>query len=478
MRLRIALAALGFAAITASGAQARVPADPLGVGWTYDAVDLPAAWDVTTGSAAVVIAIVDSGIDASHPDLAGAVDPGHNFVDENADTRDPVGHGTAVAGIAAARANGLGAVGACWTCRLMPLRVLRPEGFALEATMARAVDYAVAHGVAVVNVSLYGEGRNGVLHDAIERARAAGVVVVAAAGNEVSTVTQYPAAYPDTISVAATEEGGELASYSTRGDWVKVAAPGCLPTTTPGGGYGLGCGTSGSTPLVSGIVGLLRANAPYASVAQIEDALETTAKPVAGIRYGLVDAAAALRALGRPAPRLLPVVTGFPGIGSTLTAASGIWSGSGLPVSYHWERCVATGCEAAGDGATHVVAVADAGAHLRVAESAPGVASATSAQTALVLAAPRVEQAPTISGRPRVGQTLTADPGSWSGTNLTYTYAWLRCLKSCWSAKTVGRRLSYRLRPADRGARIKFVVTAVNGLDTISAATTLTPRIR
>jgi hypothetical protein len=344
--------------------------------------------------------------------------------------------------------------------------------------MARAVDYAVAHGVAIVNVSLYGENRNGVLHDAIERARAAGVVVVAAAGNEVSTVTQYPAAYPDTISVAATVESGELASYSTRGDWVKVAAPGCLPTTTLGGGFGVGCGTSGSTPLVSGIVGLMRANAPYASVTQIEDALETTAKPVAGIRYGLVDAAAALRALGRPAPRLLPLITGFPGIGSTLTAASGIWSGAGLLVSYRWERCASARCEPAGEGATHVVGPVDAGARLRVVESAPGVASATSAQTALVLAAPRLERAPTIAGRPRVGQTLTADPGAWSGTNLALTYTWLRCIKSCWSARTVGHRLAYLLRSSDRGARIKFVVTAVNDLDTISAATPLTARIR
>ena len=124
---------------------------------------------MTSGSPGVVIAVMDSGVDATHPDLAGAVDPGWNFVDENADTTDLVGHGTAVAGIAAARSNGLGAVGACWSCRIMPLRVLRPEGFALKATMARALDYAVEHGAAVVNMSLYGESLNGVLHDAIHR---------------------------------------------------------------------------------------------------------------------------------------------------------------------------------------------------------------------------------------------------------------------------------------------------------------------
>jgi hypothetical protein len=478
MSLRLALTAIAFAAFTAGGAQAALPADPLAANWTYAAVNLPAAWELTSGSPAVVIAIEDSGVDPLHPDLAGAFTPGWNFVDENTDTKDTAGHGTAVAGIAAARANSLGAVGACWSCRIMPLRVLRPEGFALEATMARAVDYAVEHGAAVVNISLYGENRNGFLHDAIERARAAGVVVVAAAGNEFTTVPEYPAAYPDAISVGATVEGGQLANYSGRGDWVKVAAPACMPTTTLGGGFGVGCGTSGSTPLVAGIVALLRARAPYASVDQIEHALEATAKPVSGIRYGLVDAYAAMRALGRPAAQLRPVVIGFPGIGSKLTAASGIWSGSGLVVSYRWERCDGGRCDPAGDGPEHVVEAADAGKQLRVVATAAGVETAISAATAVVLEAPRRETAPSISGRPRVGATLTGNPGVWSGTNLTFMYTWLRCVKSCWSAKTVGHRLTYSVRVADRGARLKFVVTAENELDTISAPSALTARIR
>jgi subtilisin family serine protease len=478
MSLRLALTAIAFAAFTAGGAQAALPDDPLAASWTYAAVNLPAAWELTSGSPDVVIAIEDSGADPLHPDLADALAPGWNFVDENADTRDTAGHGTAVAGIVAARANGLGAVGACWSCRIMPLRVLRPEGFALEATMARGVDYAVEHGAAVVNISLYGENRNGFLHDAIERARAAGVAVVAAAGNEFTTVPEYPAAYPDAISVGATVESGRLANYSGRGDWVKVAAPACMPTTTLGGGFGAGCGTSGSTPLVAGIVALLRARAPYASVDQIEHALEATAKPVSGIRYGLVDAYAALRLLGRPAPQLRPVISGFPGIGSKLTVASGIWSGSGLVVSYRWERCGGARCDPAGDGAAHVVEAADAGKQLRAVAAAAGVATATSAETAVVLATPRRETAPSISGRPRVGATLTGRPGVWSGTNLTFTYTWLRCLKSCWSAKTVGHGLTYAVRSADRGARLKFVVTAANELDTISAPSALTARIR
>src|SRR6476660_7444750 len=127
------LLAIAIVAASVGVAQAAMPADPLGANWAYQAANLPSAWEVTSGSPGVVIAIMDSGVDATHPDLTGAVDPGWNFVDENADTTDLVGHGTAVAGIAAARSNGLGAVGACWSCRIMPLRVLRPEGFALKA---------------------------------------------------------------------------------------------------------------------------------------------------------------------------------------------------------------------------------------------------------------------------------------------------------------------------------------------------------
>jgi hypothetical protein len=250
--------------LATGGAQARVPSDPLAATWTYGAVNLPAAWDVTTGSEGVVIAIVDSGVDASHPDLTGAVDGGYDFVDEDTDASDDNGHGTAVAGIAGGRAdNGLGAAGVCWRCRIMPLRVVGPDGFARWARIANAIDYAVEHGAAVVNASIYGESIDPALHYAIQRARAAGVLVVAAAGNEGRTLPEYPAAFPEVVSVAATTEQNVLASYSSHGDWVKLAAPACMPTSQIGGGFGPGCGTSGATPVVAGIIGLLRARAPF-----------------------------------------------------------------------------------------------------------------------------------------------------------------------------------------------------------------------
>jgi thermitase len=375
-----ALATLVAVAATA------LPGDPLADRASFEAAGLPGAWALTTGSPEVVIGVMDSGVDAAHPDLAGAVLEGHNFVDETNDTSDPLGHGTAVAGILAARANNsVGSAGVCWRCRLLPLRVLRPEGFAYKLTMARALDWAVDQGVAVVNVSLYGENRNGVLHDAIHRARAAGVVVVTAAGNEGWETREYPAAYPDAISVGALGDDGRLADYSNRGLWVKLAAPACLMTTQVGGGFGAGCGTSGSTPVVAGIVALMRAQAPYASAQQIEDALERTAVPTAGVRFGRVDAYAALRELASPAPRLLPTIDGHAYVGATLEALSGIWSGARIELTYRWERCRAQACRVVGTAQTYRVRKADRGLRLRVVINAPqhGL-STTSTKTDIV----------------------------------------------------------------------------------------------
>ena len=482
MLLRALAAGVVLAAgLTTGGAQAVVPSDPLVTSWTYSATNLPAAWDVTTGSEAVVVAIVDSGVETAHPDLAGAVDPGYDFVDQDSDAADLLGHGTAVAGIAAARGNnGLGAAGVCWSCRILPVRVLGLEGFARLTTMALAIDYAVERGAAVVNLSLYGENRNGALEASIRRARAAGVLVVAAAGNEGTTRPQYPAAYPDVLGVAATEESGGLAVYSSRGDWVKLAAPGCTPTTQLGGGFGAGCGTSGATPVVAGIVGLMRSRAPFATAAQIEAALEETATPVGGVRFGRVDALATLEQLGRPGPTLEPTIEGTPLPGQVLTAYSGVWAGAGLDVAYRWERCRATGCEPAGAGRTYTVQSTDGGARLRVTLSSPGAEDATSETTATVPTPPQNLSAPSISGRLVVGAKLHGRLGSWSGgAPLAFSYGWNRCRDaSCDASTVVAHSRSYRLREADRGRRLRFTVVAGNAVGRANASSALTRRVR
>jgi subtilase family protein len=477
----LAAATVLAAGLFAGGAQAVVPSDPLAASWTYQAANLPAAWDVTTGSESVVVAIVDSGVQASHPDLAGAVLPGWDFVDVDADANDVNGHGTAVAGIAAARANNaLGAVGACWSCKVLPIRVLGPEGFARLATVAQAVDFAVEHGAAVVNVSLYGENRNAALEAAIRRARASGVPVVAAAGNEGTATEEYPAAYADTLSVGATDESGALAVYSSRGSWVKLAAPGCTPTTQLGGGFGAGCGTSGAAPLVAGIAALLRTQAPFATVAQLENALAQAARPLSGTRFGSVDAFGALQRLGRPGPALEPTIEGEALPGRTLTAYSGIWAGAGLQVSYRWERCRDEHCETVGRARGYDVGPQDGGARFRVVLTAPGADGAVSATTALVPTRPQNLSAPTISGRPVVGADLRGRVGTWAGGGgLAFLYRWDRCRDaSCRGISVVGRSRTYRVRDSDRGHRLRFTMTATNevGRATASSAATRTVR--
>jgi subtilisin family serine protease len=175
------------------------------------------------------------------------------------------------------------------------------------------------------------------------------------------------------LSVGATAEDGRLTSYSSRGDWVKLAAPACVPTTQLGGGFGAGCGTSGATPVVAGIAALLRARAPFATAGDIEKALASTAKPVTGVRFGRVDAFAALERLGRPGPRLLPTIQGYAYVGETLTAYSGTWSGAPLELAYRWARCRTAKCvrvTTVGTGRTYTLRPADRGHRLRLAVTA------------------------------------------------------------------------------------------------------------
>ncbi len=206
--------------------------------------------------------------------------------------------------------NGLGGVGACFRCSVLPLQVVGPGGIALNVHIAQAIDYAVDHGAAVVNISLIGPNSPRVLEDAITRARAAGVLVVAAAGNDATDTPQFPAGIPGALAVGASRADGSRASFSNHGPWVRFAAPECAPIAVLGGGSGIGCGTSMSSPLVAGIVALMRTNAPFARVEDIEARLARTARAVPGTQFGVPDAAAALRLLGSPAPRLAPVVLG------------------------------------------------------------------------------------------------------------------------------------------------------------------------
>ncbi len=273
----------------------RTPPDPA---WNVQdglrEIDADAAWDLTTGSAAVTVAVVDTGIDSDQADFAGRLTAGWDFVNGDGDPEDDNGHGTAAASLIGAAANSRGIAGLCWTCRIMPLKALGSDGAGYLSDAALAIAWAVDHGADVVNLSLGAPGDSTALRMALQQAQDAGVLVVASAGNDGSTARQWPAADPRAVGVAALD-GTARADYSNHGGWVDIAAPGCNPAYRNDGALVTFCGTSSSAPLVSGVAALVRAGAPDAPLAAQRAALTGTATPLgAGLGAGRVDADAAI----------------------------------------------------------------------------------------------------------------------------------------------------------------------------------------
>jgi subtilisin family serine protease len=292
-----------------------VPADPMwSKQWFARKVRGPAAWDVTTGGTGPIVAVVDTGVQANHPDLRGRVLAGWNFVGNKANANDDGDHGTPVAGVIAAAANnGVGIAGMCWKCRILPVKVLNSSGGGSWSNVAAGIVWAANNGADVINLSLGGASGSTAMRDAVAYAVSKGIVVVAAAGNSSSTSKFYPAAYPGVLSVAATTSSDGLYKFSNRGAWVRIAAPGCTHSTSVGSKWRTFCGTSAAAPIVAGIAALVRSRAPGASRVQVEKAmLSTTVKVGSAIGGGRVNAANAVRALGAPVANPTPAPTAKP----------------------------------------------------------------------------------------------------------------------------------------------------------------------
>jgi thermitase len=269
-----------------------VPTDPaFSQQWGLSMIGAPAAWQVSQGVKPVVVAVVDSGVDPTQPDLQGALVPGADFVDSSGDTSDGFGHGTMVAGVIAARPdNGVGGAGICWTCFVMPIKVLDSNGAGTASAIADGIRWAADHGANVISMSFVLTGPDAGVESAIAYAHDHGVLVVAAAGNNGDDTPTYPASYPDVVSVAAIDQSSALYSWSTHGTWVTLAAPGCTVTTALGGQFGTFCGTSEAAPLVAGLAGLAL-SAGNGSASDVEAALEQTADPLPGlVGSGRIDA--------------------------------------------------------------------------------------------------------------------------------------------------------------------------------------------
>ena len=290
-----------------------------------DATGVQEAWRTSVGGA-VTVAVLDTGVDASHPDLAPNMwhDPagGASGVDVigGGEPTDPNGHGTAVAGIIAARGNnGVGGTGVAQDARIMAVRVLGADAVGTTATVVQGMRYALAHGARVINLSLSGPDRSQALEEQIQAAQAQGVLVVAAAGNQGANLDvrpSYPAAYPEpnVIAVASTGPNATLSSFSDRGAGaVDLAAPGeDVLAPSPGGSYDRWSGTSAAAPEVAGAAVLLEAASPGASADQVRNALLGGARRLpslsGAVAAGQLDAGAAMQRLvsnaGAPRVRL------------------------------------------------------------------------------------------------------------------------------------------------------------------------------
>ncbi len=259
-----------------------LPNDP---GWSQQygpaLVQAPQAWEVTTGTLTITIAVVDTGIDLLHPDLAGKIVTGTTLITGTASAQDDNGHGTHAAGIAAAYGNnGVGVAGLAWNAALMPVKVLDRTGFGEDLDVATGIIWAVDHGADVINLSLGGECPSPVMELAVTYAYTMGVTVAAAAGNSGRAGVLCPAVVPSVLAIAAVDAGRQSAPFSTYGPEVDLAAPGLniystLPTAL--GSYGYKSGTSMATPYVAGAAALLMGQPGFDTPDKIRAALEGTA---------------------------------------------------------------------------------------------------------------------------------------------------------------------------------------------------------
>lgn len=258
--------------------------------WGVDQVDAEIAWATNNGNA-VKVGIVDTGIDLSHPDLQANIKGGVNTINPNKNAHDDNGHGTHVAGTAAALNNAIGVVGVGPEIHLYAIKVLNRQGSGFLSDVIEGLEWAIANNMQVVNLSLGTSSDLPSFHDAVIAVHNAGIVQVAAAGNSSGAVS-FPAAYPEVISVSATDQTNTLTSWSSRGPEIDLAAPGLdILSAYKDGTYATLSGTSMAAPHVAGgvalvlktLVGTYDANANGLwDPSEVQVKLETTATDLGG----------------------------------------------------------------------------------------------------------------------------------------------------------------------------------------------------
>ncbi|OKP69522.1 serine protease [Paenibacillus helianthi] len=232
--------------------------------WNLPAIETEQGWNLSKGSKDVIVAVVDTGVQANHPDLKGQLLAGYNAITKTSPPDDDVGHGTHVAGIIGALTNnGEGVAGISWYNKILPVKALDNSGAGTTYSVAEGIIWAADKGAKVINLSLGNYADSQFLHDAIKYAYDRDVVIVSAAGNDNTERPGFPAAYPEVLAVAATNATGERASFSNYGEYIDVAAPGeSIASTYPDNQYAALSGTSMASPHVAALAGLVRSLNP------------------------------------------------------------------------------------------------------------------------------------------------------------------------------------------------------------------------
>jgi subtilisin family serine protease len=282
-----------------------LPNDPFfRVQWSLELIGAPQAWERAPRGTGGIVAVVDSGVDEHHRELQSQVLPGRNIIEQNDDTRDEHGHGTAIAGIIAARTNNaVGMSGICPTCQILPVKVLNESGEGTYAHVIAGLLWAADNKAQVINLSLGSYGFSRFLADAVAYAHQNGAVIVAAGGNEATKAPLYPGALPNVISVAATDADDNLWVGSNYGDAIDLTAPGVrILSLDTHDNYLFVTGSSFSTAQVSGVAALVRTKHPVLKSTQVAQVLFQTADDLGEkgkdqfYGFGRINAARALRA--------------------------------------------------------------------------------------------------------------------------------------------------------------------------------------
>ncbi|MBI5962481.1 MAG: S8 family serine peptidase, partial [Chloroflexi bacterium] len=332
-------------------------------------IQVPQTWDALPSMQEVLVAVIDTGVDINHPDLANSIwqnagevgtdtagadkksngidDDGNGYVDDwqgwnmvsgNNDVNDNQGHGTQLAGIIGASVNNsLGIAGVAPNARILPVKILDHNGVGTYAQAAEGIVYATDMGARIINLGFGGTGSSELLQNAVNYALAHNVLVIAAGGNSGNATTYYPAGYPSVIAVSAVDSGMSWASFSSSGEHISLSAPGVgIYSTTAGGSFSTFSGTSMSSAQVSGVAALLAGQPQFSDVYTLRSALLGGAADLGApgqdpfYGYGVVHAFDALAYIGpvlpTPTPWIVPTATADGGV--IALASQDLWGAS------------------------------------------------------------------------------------------------------------------------------------------------------